>query len=168
MRKKLLSKTYLRDVDKYRLKIWFDNDDYYIASKRIEYMEKPFIISSGKCLMNNGYSIIEVVPKYENYSMRVYLDDQNNVLQYYFDVSLENGVDSETKIPFYDDLYLDVTITDGKVTVLDEDELVEALNSETISIDAYNLAVKVKEKLLSEIKNGTNKYLNINLTDYLI
>lgn len=168
MRKKLITKTYLRDVDKYILKIWFDNDEFFVASKKIKFMENPFVISSGKCLMDNNYSIIEVIPKNENYAMRVYFDENNNILQYYFDVSLKNGVDEETKVPFYDDLFVDITVTDGKIEVLDEDELDDALNSKIISKADYDLAIQTRDKLLSELQNGTNEYFNMNLKRFLL
>ena len=118
--------------------------------------------------MDNNYSIIEVIPKNENYAMRVYFDENNNILQYYFDVSLKNGVDEETKVPFYDDLFVDITVTDGKIEVLDEDELDDALNSKIISKADYDLAIQTRDKLLSELQNGTNEYFNMNLKRFLL
>ena len=56
MRKKLLSKTYLRDVKEYILKIDFSNDDYWYSVKKIIDTE-PFIISSGLTVIENGYYI---------------------------------------------------------------------------------------------------------------
>ena len=35
MRKKLISKTYLRDVDSYKLEIYYDNEDYYLSVKKL-------------------------------------------------------------------------------------------------------------------------------------
>lgn len=35
MRKKLISKTYLKDVDKYNLNIYFNDDDYYLSIKKL-------------------------------------------------------------------------------------------------------------------------------------
>lgn len=53
MRKKLTSKTYLRDVDKYIVKFDLSNDDYYIIIKKILSC-KPFILESGLKLMDNN------------------------------------------------------------------------------------------------------------------
>ena len=117
--------------------------------------------------MDDGYYIVEVVPHDENYGMRVYLDNNKKILQFYFDISLGNGVDEETKIPYYDDLFTDVTITDGEVAVLDEDELLEALNSGRISQEDFNLANRATEKLLEEIKNGTNEYMKMDFESLL-
>ena len=167
MRKKLLSKTYLRDALKYEIKFFVGGEKCNIAVKKLIKLKEPFVISSGKTLMDDGYYIIEVVPHDENYGMRVYLDDKKNILQFYFDISLGNGVDEETKIPYYDDLFTDVTITDGKVAVLDEDELLEALNSGRISKDDFDLANRATEKLLAEIEAGTNEYMKMDFESLL-
>lgn len=167
MRKKLLSKTYLRDALKYEIKFFVGGEKCNIAVKKLIKLKGPFVISSGKTLMDDGYYIIEVVPHDENYGMRVYLDNNKKILQFYFDISLGNGVDEETKIPYYDDLFTDVTITDGEVAVLDEDELLEALNSGRISQEDFNLANRATEKLLEEIKNGTNEYMKMDFESLL-
>ena len=111
MRKKLISKTYLRDVDKYKLVIYYDNEDYYLSVKKIISIKEPFIVENGLCLINNGYYIIEVLPKEANYTMRVYFNEEKERLEYYFDISSHNGLDEESRIPYYDDLYTDITIT---------------------------------------------------------
>ena len=167
MRKKLLSKTYLRDALKYEIKFFVGGEKCNIAVKKLIKLKEPFVISSGKTLMDDGYYIIEVVPHDENYGMRVYLDDKKNILQFYFDISLGNGVDEETKNPYYDDLFTDVTFTDGKVAVLDEDELLDALNSGRISKDDFDLANRATEKLLAEIEAGTNEYMKMDFESLL-
>ena len=168
MNRKLISKTYLKDVNKYELNFYFDNKDYYLAIKKFINVEKPFILQSGVCLIDNGYYMAEVIPKKENYIMRIYFNEKKERIEYYFDVTLKNGLDEESNIPYYDDLYLDVTINrNGEVKVLDEDELLEALNRKEISEDEYNLANKTKESLLESIINKNNKYMDLDLEEYL-
>ena len=104
MREKLITKTYLRDVNKYKLEIYYDKEDYYLSIKKILNIEKPFILENGLCLIDNNYYIVEVLPKNENYAMRVYFNEKKERLEYYFDISLKNGLDEETRIPYYDDL----------------------------------------------------------------
>lgn len=110
---------------------------------------------------------MEVIPKNENYAMRVFFNNKKEILEYYFDVSLENGVDKEAGIPYYDDLFIDVTKTKDKVEVLDEDELEEALDNNEISITDFELANKIRDILLEQINNGNNRYMNMNLEQYL-
>lgn len=167
MRKKLLSKTYLRDVLKYEVKFFVGGDKCNIAVKKLIKVSKPFVISSGKTLMDDGYYIVEVLPHNENYGMRVYFDNNKKILQFYFDISLKNGVDEESNIPYYDDLFTDITITDGVVSVLDEDELLNALNTGVISKSDFDLANSTKEKLLAEINSETNEYVKMDLVSLL-
>ena len=167
MRKKLISKTYLRGVNKYELKIYFNLEDCYISVKKIIDIKEPFILSNGLCIIDNNYYIMEVIPKNENYAMRVFFNNKKEILEYYFDVSLENGVDKEAGIPYYDDLFIDVTKIKDKVEVLDEDELKEALDNNEISITDFELANKIRDILLEQINNGNNRYMNMNLGQYL-
>ncbi len=168
MRKKLISKTYLKDVNKYELNIYFDKEDYFLSVKKFIDVEKPFILESGLCLIDNGYYIVEVIPKKENYAMRVYFNEKKKRIEYYFDISLENGLDEESNIPYYNDLYLDITINrEGEIKVLDEDELLDALNKKEITKEEFNLANKTKELLLDSIKNESNKYMKLDLEKYL-
>lgn len=167
MRKKLISKTYLRGVNKYELKIYFNLEDCYISVKKIIDIKEPFILSNGLCIIDNNYYIMEVIPKNENYAMRVFFNNKKEILEYYFDVSLENGVDKETGIPYYDDLFIDVTKTKDKVEVLDEDELEAALDNNEISITDFELANKIRDILLEQINNGNNQYMNMDLEQYL-
>jgi predicted RNA-binding protein associated with RNAse of E/G family len=166
MRKKLTSKTYLRDVDKYIVKFDLSNDDYYIIIKKILSC-KPFILESGLKLMDNNYYMLELIPKLENYTMRVFFDNNKKILLYYFDITLENGIDEETKVPFYDDLFLDVVVIEGKIELLDEDELIDAFEKRAITKADIDLAYKAKDKLINELKNRTNKFMNMNLKDVL-
>jgi predicted RNA-binding protein associated with RNAse of E/G family len=72
-------------------------------------------------------------------------------------------------MPYYIDLYLDITHYPGedKLEFADEDELKEALNNNLISKDDYDLAYRVGNKLLEEIKNQKNKYMNIDIIKYI-
>lgn len=167
MKRKVISKTYLRDVDKYQIKIFLDNDDYYVAVKKLIHVNEKFIIKNGLCVMDNGYYVFEVVPRFENYAMRLFLDDKKNPLEYYFDITKNNGLDDETNIPCYDDLYLDITVLNGEVNILDEDELIEAYNMGDVTSEEYELVYQIRDKLLDEIKNKTNKIMNIDYMKYL-
>lgn len=167
-KRKLISKTYLKDVREYELKIYFDKEDYYFSVKKIIDIKKPFSLESGVCLIDNDYYIVEVIPKKENYIMRVYFNEKKERVEYYFDITLRNGLDKESNIPYYDDLYLDITINkEGIINVLDEDELLDALDKKEISKKEFDLANKTKDLLLDSIKNKSNKYMNLDIEKYL-
>ena len=151
--KKLLSKTYLRDAKEYKLKIDFSTE--------------PFVLNNGLKVIDNGYYILELLPKNENYSMRVYFNEKKEILEYYFDISLSNGIDSETKIPYYDDAFIDITLTDDVIEILDEDELELAHQEGRISDNELEIIRNATTKLYDEISNRTNKYINMNLSELL-
>lgn len=166
MRKRLLSKTYLRDVNEYILALDFTKKDYYLAKKKI-IKAIPSVLSNGLKVVDNGYYILEILPKNENYAIRVYFDNNKNIIEYYIDITNGCGVDDESKVPYYDDLYLDITITNGYIEVLDQDELENAFSNKLIDINTYNKAIRAKDNLLEEIKNNRNKYLNMNMKELL-
>ena len=167
MKKKIISSTYLRDVEKYQLKLFLDEDDYYVAVKKLIHVTEKFIIKDNLCVMDDGYYVFEVVPKSDNYAMRLFLDNKKKPLEYYFDITKNNGLDSLTKIPFYDDLYLDITYLDGEINILDEDELLDAFKSGDITKDDLDLVYRTRDLLLDDITNGTNEIMNIDFTKYL-
>ena len=76
-------------------------------------------------------------------------DENNNLIEWYFDVSKKIGVEDD--IPYEDDLYLDLVINPmGESTMLDEDELKYALDKKDITIEDYKLAYKTIDMLQRE------------------
>ena len=78
-------------------------------------------------------------------------NDNKELIQYYIDITKENVISKNGKSYFYD-LFLDVVqLSSGKIYLLDEDELLEALKNKLIDksdyILAYNEANKIKEEL---------------------
>lgn len=168
MKRKYLSKTYLREAKKYQIKFYLDEDDYYVCVKKLIKLSEKFIINNNIVAMDDGYYIVEIVPKNDNYAMRVFLNDKKEVIEYYFDIIKESGIDKDTKIPYFDDLYVDITcLYNGMIHILDEDELEDAYKNNELSKDDYELAINTKDKILKEIKNKKNKLLNIDILKYL-
>lgn len=167
MKTKVITNTYLRDVDKYQIKLYLDEDNYYISVKKLISVHEKFVIKDGLCVMDDGYYIFEVIHKRDNYAMRLFFNSNKEPLEYYFDICKNNRLDCLTKVPCYDDLYLDITYLDGCINVLDEDELVSAYESGDISQEDYELVYQMRDRLLEEINNKTNEAMNIDYTKYL-
>jgi len=112
---------------------------------------------------------LECTPKNENYSMRVFYNKKKRPLLYYFDITNEQGLDKETGVPYYVDIYTDIMIytSENKIVVVDEDELKEALHKNEITKAEFNKANKVTKQLFKELQNNTNKYKNIDFTKFL-
>ena len=167
MKKKYLTKTYLREAVKYNCKLFLDEEDCYVSLKKLIHLTDPFIISNGVVAMDDGYYILEIVPKKGHQALRIFLNDKKEIVEYYFDIIKESGL-TEEKVPYFMDYYLDVTVQkNGDIHILDEDELLNALKEEDITKKEYNLVIREKEKLLEEIKNHTNTLLNKDISRYL-
>lgn len=169
MKKKIITNTYLREAKKYQVKLFLDEDDVYVSVKKLIEITDKFIINHNIVAMDNGYYIVEMIPKDDNYALRLFLDDKKNIIEYYFDIIKDSGIDPDYKVPYFNDLYLDITVlpSTGEVKVIDEKELEDAYKSKDISLDDYELVLKMKERLLEEISNGTNKLMNIDVMKYL-
>lgn len=165
MKKKFISQTYLRGVDMYEQAIIQDEKlNCYLSIKCINNIDNPYIEShtgKGFCLLDKGYYIVEYLPIGKNYAVRVFLDDNKDVVEYYIDVTKENGIVEE--IPFYLDLYLDITIDekDNKnVMTWDETELEEAVKNGLVTREDAKMAYEVMGDLLKQIEENTNPYIN--------
>lgn len=162
MKKKYITETYLKGVDDYDIKI-IKEKDCYTCVKYIKNIDEKYISThTGKdiCLLDNGYYIVEYVPIDEKYVVRVFMNEKKQVLQYYIDSTKENGIEDD--IPFYYDLYLDITIdvlSENLITLWDESELIEAVKSKDVSSEDYTMAHNIADKLLNQIKNNENKYI---------
>ena len=168
MKKKILSSTYLKEAQKYQIKFYLDEEDKYIVVKKLIKLSKKFIIQNDVIAMDDGYYVIEIVPKNKNYALRLFLKDKKEIIEYYFDIIKESGIDKELKVPYFIDLYLDITIQkNGKVNILDEEELNDALKSKDITKKDYELVLKVKEQLLKEIEEQSNDLMNLDYMKYL-
>ena len=167
MKKKYITETYLRGVDDFDIKI-VKNDTFncYICVKHIKDIDKKYItkhLENNVCLLDIGYYIIEYIPFDEKYVLRIFMNEKKEILQYYIDIIKENGIENDS--PFYYDLYLDITIdvlSDNRITLWDEAELIEAVKSKDISEEDYIMAHNTRDNLLNQIKNNENKYINID------
>ncbi len=167
MKKKLLTNTYLREADKYQIRLFLDEEDVYISVKKLIHVTKPFIIHHNITGMDSGYYILEVVPKKGHVAMRVFLNEKKEIVEYYFDIIKESGMDEKYKVPFFYDLYLDVTLLpNGEISIIDEQELEEALKSGDITEQDYRMIIKEKNKLIKEIKEKKNSLINRDYSSY--
>ncbi len=165
MYKKFLSKTYLRGVTEYDIKIIEDKEyNCYTCVKYIKNVSEPYIekhTGMNVHLFDKGYYIIEYLPINDNYSVRVFLNDKKEVLEYYIDITKENGYENNS--PYYYDLYLDITIdkfNNDYMIIWDEEELLEALDSSDITKKDYDFAYFMLNNLVDQINKNENIYLN--------
>jgi len=168
MKKKRLTNTYLREAEKYQIRLFLDEEDYYISVKKLIHVTEPFIIHKSITAMDDGFYILEVVPKKGHVAMRQFLNDKKEIVEYYFDIIKESGIEEPYKVPFFYDLYLDITmLPNGEIHIIDEKELEEAYRENNITKEDYILAINEKNKLLKELKNKTYPLIKKDYSEYL-
>lgn len=122
-----------------------------------------------RCILANNYNWLEIYPDGKNFCITTMFDENDNIAEWYFDIAREIGEDDG--IPYEDDLYLDVVIVpDGRIHILDEDELKNAYVRKEVSKEEYEMAYIVANKIIEKGKNQkyideltkfTTKYLKI-------
>jgi predicted RNA-binding protein associated with RNAse of E/G family len=175
MKEKRLTEVYMREVLEKDIKFKEDSElNCYLTFKHIIKTSQSctnYINGKKVVVVDNGYTILEYTPKDKNYNVRVFIDTNGNIIKYYFDIIKSFKVINNEI--YYQDLYLDI-IYDTKyannncnyLTVLDEKELLEAYETKKITKEDLDLTYKTADKLIDEITNNKNKFVNRGNKDY--
>ena len=169
MRQKFIDQVYMREVED---KVWYleENKDIngYIALKYVKKISKPLTsYCNGKKYigLDNGYTILEYVLLDRKYNCRVFFDEKNRPLCFYFDVN--NGAGIENGIPWYDDLYLDVTMECPAITEIgyyirldDEKEFKNAFKEGKIDQKTFDEGYKTAVSLMNNLREQNNDIVN--------
>ena len=142
----------------------------YVCNLKFKDISNPLIIKNEIrefCIKDNDYEWFEVYPDNANYAITIMFDDKLNLIEWYFDIAKEVGI--ENNIPYEDDLYLDMIIMpNGQKLVLDEEELINALNKGEIMQSDVDLAYQTLKQLEDQYANNfdylvklTNKFCEI-------
>lgn len=117
--------------------------------------------------IDQGYYWLELAPVNQNYWLTVMFNEQGEIQQYYFDITDHNVIDEQGDSYFYD-LYLDIVVSNDKIYVLDEDELMEAYKKGIIDNLQVQKAIRTKDECctylnqhLYELKGRCLKYFKI-------
>lgn len=107
------------------------------------------------CIVSDGYKWLQHFPECAHYVLTSMYDDCGRIIQWYVDICKSQGI-TEKGVPWYDDLYLDLTLLpSGKIFILDEEELKDALGQGIISQDDYDLAWRTAEQVMDEFRKGS-------------
>lgn len=171
IKRKSVDRTYLkRVVDREFVYLGVNDDNFsgYISLFKINQSTSSCIIKYNEknvCVIDTGYSLLQYIPLGENYTATAFFDENNRIIQWYFDITYKNGI-GEDGIPYYDDLFLDVVILPPlEIHLLDKDELDEALHNKEISEEQYKLACNVADKLMKDISTNKITFMKRHETD---
>lgn len=118
---------------------------------RVEAPWSTSVLNRQLTLIDDGYWWLQIAPEGCNWWLTVMLDADEEIIQYYFDITRQNvvlqGGDS-----YFDDLFLDVVFVPGTGKILlDGDELDQALKEGVIDAELHGLAHRTAGTILEGI-----------------
>jgi uncharacterized protein len=129
----------------------------YLSLIKFERVGHPLYVQyegDSICIVDDGYSWLQFFPDHRHFSITTMLNEDQSVIQWYIDITKENGYDS-TRGPWMDDLFLDLIILPGgKLIEKDQQELEEAYLNKIISEEDYMLAKSEFRRLIYQIKSN--------------
>jgi uncharacterized protein len=127
----------------------------YITLLNTVEVKEPLITHYGDkevCIVDNGYMWLQHFPLEKSHSVTTMFDANGEIVQWYIDICLENGV--EDGVPWMDDLFLDiVALPSGESFLLDKDELEQAFKTGMISENMYDIAWKESKEIMRQLQN---------------
>ena len=176
MKEKFVDEIYMREVLEKEIKIIKNEElNSYITFKKIIKTSSPcrmYINGRKVIIVDNGYTIIEYSPLDKKYNVRLFIDNNKNILLYYFDIINSSRL-INNRI-YIEDLYLDVIVETEfsnnlglLINLVDENELIDALNNKKINNKQFDMAYNEANKLMKEIVDNKNIFINRGIKDYI-
>lgn len=130
-----------------------ENFKGYISYLKLKEVEKNWYVPRDfrepDCIQAKNYVWLSIYPIAKNYGITAMFNDKSEIVEWYFDITNSTGI--EENVPYIEDLYLDVVITNqDEIIILDEDELEDAYSNNDITKEQYNLAQNQKEELVKK------------------
>lgn len=103
-------------------------------------------------IVERGYRWVQIAREGAPVWLTAMFDERGQFLQMYFDVTAGNRFDTPDD-PCFRDMYLDVVVTpEGRMLVLDQDELDEALHKGDITPEEHDRAGRACQALCAWLK----------------
>ena len=140
----------------------FQNMEGVVSLLEIQKVTNPLTVhnESGEVLIaDKGYSWLQLAFKNQFFWATVMYDADGEFMQGYFDITAGNLFE-DMENPKFQDMYLDlVLLNDGRIQVLDREELDEALKQEEITQEQYQHTVAEGEKLHRFLQENQEEFL---------
>ncbi len=110
-------------------------------------------------IVEKDYSWLQIAEEGAHWWLTSMFDEHGTLLQLYFDITAGNLFDN-TDNPRFRDMYLDVIMNpDGDITILDADELSDALARGCITPDEYSQTRQACDELYRLLSSHTAEVL---------
>ncbi len=124
-------------------------------------VSSPLVVDSpiGKVkIVDNHFKQLIFAPKNQNWWLTVMFDDQNRLIESYFDITKINDF-SDSENPYFVDMKLDVCIPNGYgPSLMDEDELKEVYERGLITKEDYTKAYETANKIIETYTMHKEEY----------
>ena len=115
-------------------------------------------------IVDNNYKNIIIAPKNENWWLTVMFDNNNNLIESYFDITRLNNFYNEEN-PFFIDMKLDVCIPyNCEPSIMDEEELKELLDNGLITQKDFDMAYYTANRIIDFYNTNRDKYYEFIFT----
>ena len=112
---------------------------------------------------DNGLKWLSILPRNDFYCITAMMNADNEILLWYIDMIVAQGIDADG-VPYFDDLYLDLVVyPDGTIIVDDMDELETALETKDITQAQFNLAISTSNDLKTGLLNNIDTFIKYTL-----
>ncbi|TLS36588.1 DUF402 domain-containing protein [Pseudalkalibacillus caeni] len=140
----------------------------YIGWLQLKRVREPLIFhyhETAICSADSGYHWFQHFPEGENHVITTMVDTSHSIVQWYIDIIKTSGID-KNGIPWFDDLYLDIVVfSNGKIHLLDEDELLDAYANKKITKEDFTLANNEAKKIMLQLEQSLFPLLQRTATD---
>ena len=151
------------EKDYYTKEFKFKNQTGIVSLSHLKKIQEPLTIhyDFGDLLIaDTNYYHLQFAFKNELFWLTAMYDDKMNLIELYFDITDSNHFD-DTNNPYFYDMFLDIVVTnDGKIHILDEDELQEALNNNIITLEQYNKARNTMKDLYTYLQKNKDELIS--------
>ncbi|MBS8263630.1 DUF402 domain-containing protein [Mesobacillus boroniphilus] len=157
---------WLRVVQREFIQDFFDEEGFkgYVTLLMVIKITEPlYVLYRDKrvCIVDEGYTWLQHFPEGARHSVTTMFNSKGEVVQWYIDICLQNGIDNGR--PWMDDLFLDIIILPtGEVFNKDTEELELALSSGIIAEEQFNIAISEADTIKKQIE--ANEFDLLHLT----
>ncbi len=110
-------------------------------------------------IANEGDTWLQIALEGSYLWMTAMYDSNDELIQIYFDLTAGNHLENPDN-PTFEDAFLDVVMeADGKLHVLDREELEQAVVKDVISVSLYQTVLETCDKLCNYLQNERETFL---------
>ncbi len=154
-----------KELGRYKWSRVIEREDFYCQWKKNEQCGEAALIRIDKVsspgigqfrgepvvITADGWHWLQIAMADKHWWLTAMVDPKGEITQYYFDITLENHL-LGSRDSWFLDIYLDVVLMpDGRMDLLDSDELDEALADGDITAEQHKLAHIWAQELMDEL-----------------